>query len=86
MRRDGAAELEAGNVVRDDPPHFLHASDVWDPATMEFSPGDELAEPRGFHTATLLPDGRVLIAGGDGASGIRALAEVWDPAAASTDE
>jgi hypothetical protein len=60
--------------------------DVWEPATGEFIPAGGLTEPRGFHTATSMPDGRVIVIGGDGASGVRALAEVWNPGAAATPE
>jgi hypothetical protein len=69
---------------------------AWDPATASFSPAGSLAEARGEvlgcawclagsgrHTATLLPDGRVLVVGGDGGdAGAVASAEVWDPATA----
>ena len=45
-----------------------------------FSPTGSLAEPRVGHTATLLPDGRVLIVGGlDDAFDALASAEVWEP-------
>ena len=39
---------------------------IFDPATNSWSPGPELAEPRSHHSATLLPDGRVLLIGGIG--------------------
>ncbi len=38
---------------------------LYDPATGAFGPtGDSIGENRAFYTTTLLPDGRVLIAGG----------------------
>jgi hypothetical protein len=39
-----------------------------------------LATARYSHTATLLPNGKVLVAGGAGASGTLASAELYDPA------
>ena len=60
-------------------------AEVWDPATASFSPAGSLAEARELHTATLLPDGRVLVVGGGDADvdDYVAAAEVWDPATAS---
>jgi YVTN family beta-propeller protein len=39
----------------------------------------DLKNARGHHTATLLPDGRVLVAGGLGAEGTNTSAELFDP-------
>lgn len=39
-----------------------------------------LNTPRQYHTSTLLPNGKVLIAGGSGANGYLASAEIYDPA------
>ena len=41
-------------------------TEIFDPTTNSWSPGPDLSEPRGDHTATLLPDGRVLLIGGIG--------------------
>jgi hypothetical protein len=43
------------------------ASEMWDPATGQFTVMASIAKYRGYHsTALLLPDGRVLSAGGNG--------------------
>jgi len=62
------------------------SAEVWDPATASFSPAGSLAEARYDHTATLLPDGRVLVTGGEiGKPSKRGAhsAEVWDPTTAA---
>ena len=41
-------------------------TEVYDPISNTWSPGPDLSEPRGDHSATLMPDGRVLLIGGIG--------------------
>jgi len=51
--------------------------EVYDPSTGAFSVTGSMAEPRTLHTATLLPSGKVLVAGGGDEN---STAEVYDPA------
>jgi hypothetical protein len=55
----------------------LPSAEVWDAATASFHQAGSLTEGRGSHTATLLPDGRVLVIGGDADGDVLASAEVW---------
>jgi hypothetical protein len=60
-------------------------AEIWDPATGSFSSAGRDAAGRALHTATLLSDGRVLIAGGftraerAEVAGVTASAEIWAP-------
>ncbi len=56
-------------------------AEIYDPKTGRFSPTGSMTTARTFHTATLLADGRVLIAGGSDGSMDLALAEIYDPKA-----
>jgi hypothetical protein len=51
--------------------------EIYDPSTGSFSVTGSMAEARTFHTATLLPSGQVLVAGGGDEN---STAEVYDPA------
>jgi Galactose oxidase, central domain len=56
------------------------STDIFDPKTKTFSAGPNMATERAFQTATLLPDGTVLIAGGEDQAGAAlASTEIFDP-------
>jgi hypothetical protein len=59
----------------------LRSAEIYDPGSGTFKPTADMAHHRQGHTATLLRDGRVLIAGGQG-DGPESLssAELYDPA------
>ena len=52
-------------------------AEIWDPTTSSFGPAGRLITPRDGHTATLLPDGGVLVIGGWGERVTSV--EAWDP-------
>jgi hypothetical protein len=56
-------------------------AEVFDPATNQSSMVGSLSVGRYGHTATLLPDGRVLIVGGRGGLRTTAVSEIYDPVA-----
>jgi hypothetical protein len=61
--------------------HPLASAELYDPAKGTWKESGSLATARIQHTATLLPDGKILVAGGLGGSGYSGLAsvELYDP-------
>jgi hypothetical protein len=58
----------------------LRAAEVYDPGSGTWSTSAPMASARWAHTATLLPNGKVLVTGGNNGSSDLASAEVYDPA------
>jgi len=56
---------------------FRNSSELYDPVTDTWALTGSLKEPRGYHTATLLLDGRVLVVGGYSYYGPIASAELY---------
>ena len=62
--------------------NFTNSAELYSPGTGEWSGTASLSTPRSSHTATLLPDGQVLIAGGlSDFFDTSEIAEIYDPAA-----
>lgn len=59
---------------------------ILDQHTWEFTSSDRMIAPRTNHSATLLRDGRVLIAGGMNAAGMVKRSEIYDPTTHSFEE
>jgi hypothetical protein len=73
--------LVVGGIDASDGFDNLATAELYDPATAKFTPTGSVAQGRAHHTATLLNDGRVLIAGGYGGGTLSLKsAEIYDPA------
>jgi hypothetical protein len=71
--------LVAGGSTLAPPSPAVASAELYDPSTGTFSMTGNMIVARREHTATLLPDGRVLIAGGDGGGSASGTAELYDP-------
>lgn len=85
LLRDGRVLL-VGGMKADDPSagttaeDMLDSTELYDPSSGTFEVTGQLTSPRIGHSATLLADGRLLIAGGLSAEGAPlSTAEVYDP-------
>jgi MYXO-CTERM domain-containing protein len=80
---NGKVLIVGGNQETDFNPAAppLATTELFDPQTQTFTPGPSMPSPAAYHTATLLPGGKVLVAGGrvQGAAG-QPTAQLYDPA------
>lgn len=73
----GCNNTNSGEVRCD---RFLNSAEIYNPATNAFSATGAMTTPRINHSATLLPNGKVLIAGGSNGTTELGTAEIYDPA------
>jgi hypothetical protein len=77
----GGSDGAVGNTT---PAATIYASaELFDPSTGHFSATGSMTTPRDFFTATLLGNGKVLIAGGVSTSAFLNTAELFDPSTAA---
>jgi hypothetical protein len=79
---DGQVLIAGGGYTQGLLSVFLNTAEIYDPASRTFKATGSMTTPRECHTATLLPTGKVLIAGGcagGSAAGALASAELYDP-------
>lgn len=85
LLQNGKVLICGGASVQSSKGTVWASAELYDPGTGTFTGTGGMTTPRWFHTATLLPDGRVLITGGtassnaNGSSVLRS-AELYDPA------
>jgi hypothetical protein len=80
LLRDGNVLITGGGANTDSSGSSITGAEIFDAATLKFRATGSMHYARIAHTATLLSDGRVLVAGGRG-SDVNATAEIYDPKA-----
>jgi len=71
--------LIAGGYTDNSGTNVVSTTDLYHPATKTITPGPDMNDPRGLASATLLPNGRVLIAGGTNGTGLNATTDLYRP-------
>ena len=72
--------IAGGNYFNGASEEILVSAELYDPATGTFTATGSMFEARDAHTATLLPNGTVLVAGGGAGRITVTSAEIYDPA------
>jgi hypothetical protein len=78
--KDGRMLVTGGLETFQETARGVRAAEVYDPSTGVWSPAGDIKIIRNSHTASLLPDGMVLIAGGKRYGRMLPEAEIYDPA------
>jgi hypothetical protein len=78
---DGKVLIAGGRIHREQDYRgtVTATAELYDPLTGTFSPTGSMTLPRVWHSATLLPNGKVLIVGRDSLAGDDRTAELYDP-------
>jgi Kelch motif/Galactose oxidase, central domain len=77
---DGRVLVAGGDYVDGGGDHYLASAEVFNPATNAFTPVGDMGNARVRAAAAPLPDGRVLVAGGNDGTTRLSSAEVFNPA------
>ncbi len=80
---DGKVLVAGGGGISDLGIFPLASAELYDPSTGSWTATGDMATVREWHTATLLPDGKVLVAGGSGNNEYLTSAELYDPGSGS---
>ena len=79
---DGRVLVVGGNYLTDSFQSIYPViTELYDPVTKVWTPAGTLTNARVGHTATLLPNGKVLVAGGRSQTGVATSVELYDPVA-----
>jgi hypothetical protein len=76
---DGRVVVSGGRAYGGSDAEVYLDAELYDPATGTWTATKDMTRARGGHTATLLPDGRVLVAGGARGAVETSSAELFDP-------
>jgi len=71
--------LVVGGAAEDRGTVYWASAEIYDPANGRWEPTGQMEMPRASHTATLLPNGLVLVSGGLNQDGLISSAELYDP-------
>jgi N-acetylneuraminic acid mutarotase len=76
---DGRVLIAGGRSISHTDVVSVDSAELYDPATRLWTITGSLTQPRSGHTATLLPNGKVLVVGGQLGTESAATAELYDP-------